>query len=83
MSCSCLCSNVLSCFNYSLPLSIQTLGATDWEMFRIGDRYFLAVANGHMLYDRRPSLYAINSTIYELDMVTQMFITFQNIGTYR
>ncbi|XP_031414884.1 thrombospondin-type laminin G domain and EAR repeat-containing protein isoform X3 [Clupea harengus] len=62
--------------------TIRTLGATDWEMFRIGDRYFLAVANGHMLYDRRPSLYAINSTIYELDMVTQMFITFQNIGTY-
>ncbi|KAL2088154.1 hypothetical protein ACEWY4_016982 [Coilia grayii] len=62
--------------------SIRTLGATDWEMFHIGDRYFLAVANGHMLYDKGPSLYAINSTIYELDMVTQMFLTFQNIGTY-
>ncbi|XP_041937368.1 thrombospondin-type laminin G domain and EAR repeat-containing protein isoform X1 [Alosa sapidissima] len=62
--------------------TIRTLGATDWEMFRIGDRYFLAVANGHMLYDKRPSLYAINSTIYELDMATQMFLAFQNIGTY-
>ncbi|XP_063068568.1 thrombospondin-type laminin G domain and EAR repeat-containing protein [Engraulis encrasicolus] len=62
--------------------SIRTLGATDWEMFRIGDRFFLAVANGHMLYDKGPSLYAINSTIYELDMLTQMFLPFQNIGTY-
>lgn len=66
-----------------LTLSIQTLGATDWEMFKIGERYFLAVANGHMLYDKGPSLYAINSTIYELDMATQMFLAFQNIGTYR
>ncbi|XP_028809761.1 thrombospondin-type laminin G domain and EAR repeat-containing protein isoform X2 [Denticeps clupeoides] len=62
--------------------TIRTFGATDWEMFRIGDRVFLAVANGHMLYMHGKSLYAINSTIYELDLNAQMFLRFQDIGTY-
>uniref|UniRef100_A0AAY4C3A6 Thrombospondin-type laminin G domain and EAR repeat-containing protein n=1 Tax=Denticeps clupeoides TaxID=299321 RepID=A0AAY4C3A6_9TELE len=59
--------------------TIRTFGATDWEMFRIGDRVFLAVANGHMLYMHGKSLYAINSTIYELDLNAQMFLRFQDI----
>ncbi|XP_016118123.1 thrombospondin-type laminin G domain and EAR repeat-containing protein-like [Sinocyclocheilus grahami] len=59
-----------------------TFGATDWEMFQIGNRVFLAVANGHMLCERGPSLYTINSTIYELDMTTKMFLKFQDIVTY-
>uniref|UniRef100_A0A672K412 Thrombospondin-type laminin G domain and EAR repeat-containing protein-like n=1 Tax=Sinocyclocheilus grahami TaxID=75366 RepID=A0A672K412_SINGR len=53
-----------------------------WEMFQIGNRVFLAVANGHMLCERGPSLYTINSTIYELDMTTKMFLKFQDIVTY-
>uniref|UniRef100_A0A3P8ZWV3 Thrombospondin-like N-terminal domain-containing protein n=1 Tax=Esox lucius TaxID=8010 RepID=A0A3P8ZWV3_ESOLU len=61
--------------------SIKTVGATDWEMFQIGNRYFLAVANGQMLNNRGPSLYTINSTIYELNMMTQTFIKFQDILT--
>ncbi|XP_062311724.1 thrombospondin-type laminin G domain and EAR repeat-containing protein-like [Osmerus eperlanus] len=60
---------------------ITTMGATDWEMFQIGGRYFLAVANGQMLDHRGPSLYTINSTIYELNMITQTFIKFQDIVT--
>uniref|UniRef100_A0A4W4DMN7 Thrombospondin-like N-terminal domain-containing protein n=1 Tax=Electrophorus electricus TaxID=8005 RepID=A0A4W4DMN7_ELEEL len=63
--------------------TIRTCGATDWEMFQIGNRVFLAVANGHMLYNHGQSLYAINSTIYELDMSTKMFLKFQDIITYR
>uniref|UniRef100_A0A673H2G5 Thrombospondin-type laminin G domain and EAR repeats a n=1 Tax=Sinocyclocheilus rhinocerous TaxID=307959 RepID=A0A673H2G5_9TELE len=59
-----------------------TFGATDWEMFQIGNRVFLALANGHMLCERGPSLYTINSTIYELDMTTKMFLKFQDIVTY-
>uniref|UniRef100_A0AAY5F0G5 Thrombospondin-type laminin G domain and EAR repeats a n=1 Tax=Electrophorus electricus TaxID=8005 RepID=A0AAY5F0G5_ELEEL len=62
--------------------TIRTCGATDWEMFQIGNRVFLAVANGHMLYNHGQSLYAINSTIYELDMSTKMFLKFQDIITY-
>ena len=62
---------------------MQTMGATDWEMFQIGGRYFLAVANGQMLDHRGPSLYTINSTIYELNMITQTFIKFQDILTNR
>nr|XP_055070193.1 thrombospondin-type laminin G domain and EAR repeat-containing protein [Misgurnus anguillicaudatus] len=67
---------------FKLFQSIRTFGATDWEMFQIGNRVFLAVANGHMLCERGPSLYNINSTIYELDMTTKMFIKFQDIVTY-
>ncbi|XP_076871417.1 thrombospondin-type laminin G domain and EAR repeat-containing protein isoform X2 [Brachyhypopomus gauderio] len=62
--------------------TIRTCGATDWEMFQIGSRVFLAVANGHMLYSHGQSLYAINSTIYELDTSTKMFLKFQDILTY-
>ncbi|XP_057194948.1 thrombospondin-type laminin G domain and EAR repeat-containing protein [Triplophysa rosa] len=67
---------------FQLFQSIRTFGATDWEMFQIGNRVFLAVANGHMLCERGPSLYTINSTIYELDMTTKMFLKFQDIVTY-
>ncbi|XP_026070560.1 thrombospondin-type laminin G domain and EAR repeat-containing protein-like [Carassius auratus] len=67
---------------FQLFQTIRTFGATDWEMFQIGNRVFLAVANGHMLCERGPSLYTINSTIYELDVTTKMFLKFQDIVTY-
>ncbi|MFT7818143.1 thrombospondin-type laminin G domain and EAR repeat-containing protein-like, partial [Arapaima gigas] len=62
--------------------AIMTLGATDWEMFQIGNRTFLAVANSQMLHQKGPSLYALNSTIYELSITTKTFLKFQDIGTY-
>nr|XP_046269914.1 thrombospondin-type laminin G domain and EAR repeat-containing protein-like [Scatophagus argus] len=62
--------------------TIKTFCATDWEMFQIGSRVFLVVANGHRLYVNGPSQYAINSTIYELDMNGQLFVRFQDIVTY-
>uniref|UniRef100_A0A7M4ECD8 Thrombospondin type laminin G domain and EAR repeats n=1 Tax=Crocodylus porosus TaxID=8502 RepID=A0A7M4ECD8_CROPO len=53
--------------------------------FHIGDRVFLVVANSHC-YDSgmlMPSnLYAINSSIYELNITAQMFIKFQDLLTY-
>lgn len=52
-------------------------------MFKIGSRVFLVVANGHRLQGNGPSRYAINSTIYELDMIGQLFVRFQDIVTYR
>lgn len=52
-------------------------------MFQIGGRFFLVVANGHRLNGNGPSRYAINSTIYELDMIGQLFVRFQDIVTYR
>lgn len=66
-----------------VSLSIQTFCATDWEMFQIDNRVFLVVANGHRLHVSGPSQYAINSTIYELDMIGQLFVRFQDIVTYR
>ncbi|KAK9534348.1 hypothetical protein VZT92_009394 [Zoarces viviparus] len=62
--------------------TIKTFCATDWEMFQIGSRVFLVVANGHRLHRNGPSQYAINSTIYELDMNGQLFVRFQDIVTY-
>uniref|UniRef100_A0A668A9E3 Thrombospondin type laminin G domain and EAR repeats n=1 Tax=Myripristis murdjan TaxID=586833 RepID=A0A668A9E3_9TELE len=61
---------------------IPTEGATDWEMFQIDGRYFLAVANSQKVVDRGPSLYSINSTVYELNRLTQSFIRFQDIPTH-
>nr|XP_014344425.1 PREDICTED: thrombospondin-type laminin G domain and EAR repeat-containing protein [Latimeria chalumnae] len=70
----------------SLPSRCKTYGATDWEFFHIGKRVFLAVANSHsfetgtqMHYDT----YAINSTVYELNITAQLFVKFQDIPTYR
>uniref|UniRef100_A0A3Q3K952 Uncharacterized protein n=1 Tax=Monopterus albus TaxID=43700 RepID=A0A3Q3K952_MONAL len=62
--------------------TIKTFCATDWEMFKIGSRVFLVVANGHRYQGNGPGRYAINSTIYELDMNGQMFVRFQDIITY-
>ncbi|XP_071354272.1 thrombospondin-type laminin G domain and EAR repeat-containing protein-like [Trachinotus anak] len=62
--------------------TIKTFCATDWEMFQIGSRVFLVVANGHRLHGNGPSRYAINSTIYELDMNGRLFVRFQDIVTY-
>ncbi|XP_031166167.1 thrombospondin-type laminin G domain and EAR repeat-containing protein-like [Sander lucioperca] len=62
--------------------TIKTFCATDWEMFQIGSRVFLVVANGHKFHGNRPSRYDINSTIYELDMIGQLFVRFQDIVTY-
>nr|XP_029513530.1 thrombospondin-type laminin G domain and EAR repeat-containing protein-like [Oncorhynchus nerka] len=50
-------------------------------MFQVKDRYFLAVANGQKLNERGPSHYNINSTIYELNVITQTFVKFQDIVT--
>ncbi|XP_036965589.1 thrombospondin-type laminin G domain and EAR repeat-containing protein-like isoform X2 [Acanthopagrus latus] len=62
--------------------SIPTVGATDWETFQIDGRFFLAVANSQKVSDRGPSLYTINSTVYELNTFTQTFIRFQDILTH-
>ena len=63
--------------------SLQMVGATDWETFQIDGRFFLAVANSQKVSDRGPSLYSINSTVYELNTLTQTFIPFQDILTHR
>ncbi|XP_063743946.1 thrombospondin-type laminin G domain and EAR repeat-containing protein-like isoform X3 [Eleginops maclovinus] len=60
----------------------QTLGATDWETFQIDGRFFLAVANSQKVCERGPSLYSINSTVYELNTLTHSFIRFQDILTH-
>uniref|UniRef100_A0A3Q3W5M0 Thrombospondin-like N-terminal domain-containing protein n=1 Tax=Mola mola TaxID=94237 RepID=A0A3Q3W5M0_MOLML len=62
--------------------TIKTFCATDWEMFQIGSRVFLVVANGHKLHVNGPSQYAINSTIYELNIIGKLFVRFQDIVTY-
>uniref|UniRef100_A0A8C7GAS8 Thrombospondin type laminin G domain and EAR repeats n=1 Tax=Oncorhynchus kisutch TaxID=8019 RepID=A0A8C7GAS8_ONCKI len=68
--------------SFHLFQTIKTFCATDWEMFQIGSRVFLVVANGHQLHGNGPGRYAINSTIYELDMSSQLFLRFQDIVTY-
>lgn len=69
-----------------LPALFQTFGAADWEVFHIGERVFLAVANSHS-YDVRTQThsdsYVINSVIYELNVTAQMFVKFQEIPTCR
>nr|XP_056706402.1 thrombospondin-type laminin G domain and EAR repeat-containing protein [Euleptes europaea] len=70
---------------FQLFQSILTFGAADWEVFRIQDRVFLAVANSHS-YDSGTvapnNYYAINSSIYELNITAQKFVKFQDILTY-
>uniref|UniRef100_A0A8C8SCI9 Thrombospondin type laminin G domain and EAR repeats n=1 Tax=Pelusios castaneus TaxID=367368 RepID=A0A8C8SCI9_9SAUR len=70
---------------FQLFQSILTFGAADWEAFRIGDRIFLAVANSHS-YDSQTVVpnnhYAINSSIYELNITAQTFVKFQDLLTY-
>ncbi|XP_066478422.1 thrombospondin-type laminin G domain and EAR repeat-containing protein [Tiliqua scincoides] len=70
---------------FQLFQSILTFGAADWEVFRIRDRVFLVVANSHS-YDSGTvapnNYYAINSSIYELNITAQMFVKFQDILTY-
>ncbi|XP_068592498.1 thrombospondin-type laminin G domain and EAR repeat-containing protein-like [Cebidichthys violaceus] len=62
--------------------SIPTVGATDWETFQIDGRFFLAVANSQKVWNNGPNLYSINSTVYELNRLTQTFIRFQDILTH-
>ncbi|XP_038575910.1 thrombospondin-type laminin G domain and EAR repeat-containing protein-like [Micropterus salmoides] len=62
--------------------NIPTVGATDWETFEIDGRFFLAVANSQKVLGRGPSLYSINSTVYELNTLTRTFIRFQDILTH-
>eukprot|EP00076_Gallus_gallus_P008457 XP_004937080.1 thrombospondin-type laminin G domain and EAR repeat-containing protein isoform X2 [Gallus gallus] len=72
--------------SFQLFQSILTFGAADWEVFHIGDRVFLAVANSHSYDSRIPApsnFYAINSSIYELNITAQMFVKFQDLLTYR
>ncbi|NXV99030.1 TSEAR protein, partial [Fregetta grallaria] len=71
--------------SFQLFQSILTFGAADWEVFRIGDRVFLAVANSHSYNSGMPApsnFYAINSSIYELNITAQMFVKFQDLLTY-
>ncbi|XP_026711354.1 thrombospondin-type laminin G domain and EAR repeat-containing protein isoform X1 [Athene cunicularia] len=71
--------------SFQLFQSILTFGAADWEVFHIGDRVFLAVANSHSYDSRMPApsnFYAINSSIYELNITAQMFVKFQDLLTY-
>ncbi|NXG50802.1 TSEAR protein, partial [Psilopogon haemacephalus] len=71
--------------SFQLFQSILTIGAADWEVFRIGDRVFLAVANSHSYDSRMPApsnFYAINSSIYELNITAQMFVKFQDLLTF-
>lgn len=60
----------------------QTFGAADWEVFHIGERVFLAVANSHR-YDVEMQVqndsYVIDSVIYELNVTAQTFVRFQEI----
>ncbi|KAG6932134.1 thrombospondin type laminin G domain and EAR repeats, partial [Chelydra serpentina] len=71
--------------SFQLFQSILTFGAADWEVFCIGDRIFLTVANSHS-YDSGTvvpnNYYAINSSIYELNITAQMFVKFQDLLTY-
>ncbi|XP_024143109.1 thrombospondin-type laminin G domain and EAR repeat-containing protein isoform X1 [Oryzias melastigma] len=62
--------------------NITTVGATDWEAFQIDGRFFLAVANSQKFTDTGQSLYSLNSTVYELNTLTQTFIRFQDILTH-
>ncbi|KAK2538707.1 Tspear [Columba livia] len=71
--------------SFQLFQSILTFGAADWEVFHIGDRVFLAVANSHSYDSGMPApsnFYAINSSIYELNITAQMFVKFQDVLTY-
>ncbi|NXO39630.1 TSEAR protein, partial [Locustella ochotensis] len=71
--------------SFQLFQSILTFGAADWEVFHIGDRVFLAVANSHSYDSGTPApsnFYAINSSIYELNITAQMFVKFQDLLTY-
>ncbi|KAM9613807.1 thrombospondin-type laminin G domain and EAR repeat-containing protein isoform 2-T2 [Morphnus guianensis] len=71
--------------SFQLFQSILTFGAADWEVFSIGDRVFLAVANSHSYDSGMPApsnFYAINSSIYELNITAQMFVKFQDLLTY-
>ncbi|RXM28975.1 Thrombospondin-type laminin G domain and EAR repeat-containing protein [Acipenser ruthenus] len=67
---------------FRLFQSIMTFGATDWEVFQFGGRVFLAVANSQKYDKSGQSSYAINSTIYELNITAQIFVRFQDISTY-
>lgn len=65
---------------------MQTFGAADWEVFRIEERVFLAVANSHSYTvdtEARSDSYILNSVIYELNVTAQTFVTFQEIPTCR
>ncbi|KAM6934658.1 thrombospondin-type laminin G domain and EAR repeat-containing protein-like [Xenentodon cancila] len=62
--------------------NITTVGAADWEMFQIDGRFFLAVANSQKLSVDGLNLHSINSTVYELNLLTQTFIHFQSILTH-
>ncbi|XP_028291417.1 thrombospondin-type laminin G domain and EAR repeat-containing protein-like isoform X2 [Gouania willdenowi] len=62
--------------------NIPTVGATDWESFEVDGRVFLVVANSQLVSGGRPPLYTINSTVYELSMLTHTFIYYQDILTH-
>ncbi|CAL1548145.1 unnamed protein product [Lymnaea stagnalis] len=64
---------------------METVGATDWEYFRIGpEDHYLAVANafnfGSQNFKEIDS-YQTNSTIYKLDRSKNVFTKYQSIST--
>ncbi|XP_075871955.1 thrombospondin-type laminin G domain and EAR repeat-containing protein-like isoform X2 [Nelusetta ayraudi] len=68
--------------SFHLFQEIPTFGATDWESFQVDGRYFLVVANSQKVWQHGPSVYNINSTVYELNTLTRTFIPFQDLLTH-
>ena len=69
-------------------MSLQTIGASDWEYFNFEDRYFLAVANQVYQWsnerDDSPVIeheFALNSVIYEFDISLLRFVFYQRVET--
>uniref|UniRef100_A0A8C6RXH5 Thrombospondin type laminin G domain and EAR repeats n=1 Tax=Nannospalax galili TaxID=1026970 RepID=A0A8C6RXH5_NANGA len=70
--------------NHAHKIYMCTFGAADWEVFHIGERVFLAVANSHSynveMHVQNDS-YILSSVIYELNVTAQTFVKFQDIPT--
>ena len=63
-------------FSFISYQSLGTNGALDWEYFSIEESHYLVVANY-----RNDSTYNVNSRIYKWDPATQLFDSYQTIGT--
>ena len=65
---------------------MQTVGATDWEFFKVDNDFFLVVSNAFNYgpdVDPEADPYKTNSTIYRLNKTLKTFEVYQNIVTYR
>nr|CAB3267309.1 thrombospondin-type laminin G domain and EAR repeat-containing protein-like [Phallusia mammillata] len=77
----CAFSPTLKFDNYQ---DIVTYGATDWEFFKINDRYFLVVANAvnsTQPIRREDKVNSTDSVIYELNLFQRQFHVYQKIST--